>query len=112
METGEVVKVRPLRGGWQGFYTKLKRKPWMEREITLVVTPEMYKNPPVVLEGKSAEDMARVITFKGKYQEEKKVFISSMIQQRSCDADGYGMEPDEYLCGVVSHDGVFLSLLD
>ena len=112
METNKVVKVKPLRGGWQGFYTKLKRKPWMEMEITLVVTPEMYKNPPAVPEGMCAEDMARVITFKGSYHEDKKVFISSMIQQRSCDADVYGMEPDEFLCGVVSHDGVFLSLLD
>lgn len=112
METNKLVKVKPLRGGWQGFYAKLKRKPWMERTITLVVTPEMYKNPPAVPEGKSVEDMAQVITFKGSYHEDKKVFISSMIQQNSCDADGYGMEPDEYLCGVVSHDGAFLSLLD
>lgn len=110
MEQEKVIRVRPVRGRWKKYYMKMKRDPRSEVEISLIVTPDMYKNPPCFPEGFKEEDMKTVITFQGRYSNGN-VFISSLIQQNTCDEDGYGMEPDDYLDGVVSPDGIFLSLL-
>ena len=110
MEQEKVIRVRPARGGWQKYYMKMKRNPLSEVEVPLIVTPEMYENLPSLPEGIKEKDLEAVITFRGRYSDGN-VFISSLIQQNTCDEDGYGMEPDDYLCGVVSPDGIFISLL-
>lgn len=110
MEQEKVIRVRPVRGGWRKLYKKMERNPWLEEEISLIVTPEMYKNPPSIPKGKTAEDMKEVITFDAQYSCGH-VYISSLVRRNYCDEDGYGMEPDEYLSASVSKEGIFLSLL-
>lgn len=45
------------------------------------------------------------------FQKEENVRLSCCIERDYGDEDGFGVEPDVYLCGAVGEDGYFIKLL-
>lgn len=48
---------------------------------------------------------------KAKCMDDGNIYLSSLIEQNMGDCDGFGIEPDDYLVGVVAPDGTFIEPL-
>lgn len=103
----KVIKAIPRHGTWEALYERVKKargEPvWME----LKVTPELFeglRNYDLIYEAKRRKFLA----IEGRLDEVGNVRMEMCVQQNNGDGDGFGVEPDDYMCGVIGPDGIFV----
>lgn len=106
------IKAVPLNGTWESVYQKVKAKKGRPVEIKLELTDDLLnhvsrQNYDGIVKAKSKGYLA----VSASLDKEGNVRLSCCIERDYGDEDGFGVEPDVYLCGTVGEDGCFIKPL-
>lgn len=110
METFKENTAYPTTGTWGDTYERIRMYNGSPVWIKLIVTPSLFEN---------AWDASGVIRAKEKgylnieasFREDKNILLEVLVDENMGDEDGFGVEPDDYLVGVVAPDGTFVEPL-
>ena len=100
----------PTTRTWGDTYERIRRYNGSPVWIKLIVTPSLLEN---------AWDATGVIRAKEKgyldieasYREDKNILMEVLVDENMGDEDGFGVESDDYLVGVVAPNGTFIEPL-
>lgn len=106
METKKIQAI-PRRGRWEDLYEKVKKGHGDPVWIELKVTPELFgdlRNYDRIWDAKQRKFLA----IQARMKEDGNIYMDECVQQNYGDEDGFGVEPDDYMCGVIGPDGFFI----
>ncbi len=100
----------PTSGTWGETYERIRRYNGKPVWIKLKITPSLFSN---------VWDAAGVVRAKengfleieASFSEDKNIYLEVLIDENMGDEDGFGVEPDDYLVGVVAPNGTFIEPL-
>lgn len=106
------IKAVPLNATWESLYQKVKEKKgkpvWIKLQMTIDLLSHVpYQEYDGIIEAKSNG----YLEIKASMDKEGNVSLFRCIQQDLGDEDGFGVEPDEYMYGIVGSDGYFIKPL-
>lgn len=106
------IKAVPLDGTWEAVYQKVKAKKGRPVEIKLALTDDLlsnvsYQNYDGIVKAKKWG----YLPISASLDKEENVRLSCCIEKDYGDEDGFGVEPDVYLSGIVGADGYFIKPL-
>ena len=100
----------PTYGTWGEMYERIRRYNGKPVWIKLKITPSLFSN---------VWDAAGVVRAKengfleieASFSEDKNIYLEVLIDENMGDEDGFSVEPDDYLVGVVAPNGTFIEPL-
>lgn len=104
-------KAYPLSGSWQGVCNKAKKAKGKPVPVALRLTPDLLEHVSWSAAGIRRAYEIGYLEMKAESMEDGNIYLSSLIEQNMGDCDGFGVEPDDYLVGVVAPDGTFIEPL-
>lgn len=94
-------------GSWLGIHNKLKGRKGKSVWVKLETTPGLYG-----LDGDPNDgSWGRCLEMEASMNDEGNIRLRLLVDTNMGDEDGFGVEPDEYLVGTVSHDGTIIEPL-
>ena len=106
------IKAVPLNGTWESIYQKVKEKKGKHVWIKLQMTTDLLSYVPYrEYDGIIEAESKGYLEIEASMDKEGNVSLSRLIQINYGDEDGYGVEPDEYMYGIVGSDGYFIKPL-
>lgn len=100
-----------LRGSWLGVWNQVKRSKgrsvWIKLELTPHLFDQAWEGAAGIIEAKERG----YLEIEARLGYDNKIHLSVLIDQNGPDEDGYGVEPDDYLVGIVAFDGTFIERL-
>ena len=102
----------PYNDTWESLYQKVKEKKGKYVWIKLQMTNDLLSHVPYqeydgIIEAKNKGYLA----IEASVDKEGSLSLSRCIQQNLGDEDGFGVEPDEYMYGIIGSDGFFIKPL-
>ena len=107
----EPNKAYLLHGSWLGVWNQVKLRNDKPVWIKLELTPDLFVH---AWEGAAGIVRAKELGYlemKAWQGEGGNIRLSVLIDQNMGDEDGFGVEPDDYLEGIVALDGTFVEPL-
>ena len=104
-------KAYPISGVWQGVYNKAKKAKGKPVPVALRLMPGLLEHVAWSADGIRIAYENGYLEMKAKCMDDGNIYLSSLIEQNMGDCDGFGIEPDDYLVGVVAPDGTFIEPL-
>lgn len=106
----EPNRAYPTSGTWGELYERVRRYNGKPMWVKLIVTPDLFDH---------VWDAAGVVRAKKKgyleieasFRDDKNIYLEVLIDVNMGDEDGFGVEPDDYLGGIVSPSGSFVEPL-
>ena len=101
------IQAIPRNGSWESLYERVKKGHGKLVWIELKVTPELFGNLynyDTIWEAKRRKFYA----VEARITENGCVYLEDCVQQDFGDEDGFGVEPDIYMCGLIGPDGYFI----
>lgn len=102
------VQAIPRNGSWESLYERVKKGHGSPVWIELKVTPELFgnlHNYDAIWEAKQRKFLA----IEARIAEEGHLYLEKCVEQGFGDEDGFGVEPDTYMCGLIGQDGFFIT---
>ena len=100
-----------LRGSWLGVWNQVKLrkgKPvWIKLELTPGLLERVWSGAAGIVRAKERG----YLEIEARLGDDNKIHLSVLIDQNGPDEDGFGVEPDDYLVGIVAWDGTFIEQL-
>ena len=107
----EPNKAYPTSGMWIGTYNRVKHAKGKPIWIRLEVTPDLFSHvhwsPVGIVEALEKG----YLEIEASHMGNGNVRLSVLIDENMGDEDGFGVEPDDYLEGIVAPDGSFVEPL-
>lgn len=101
----------PTHGNWAEVWNQVKQlegKPiWIELELT----PDLFDHSGTWASGIVRAKERGYLAIQAWLGDDNNVHLSVIIDQDTGDGDGFGVEPDDYLVGIVAPDGTFIEPL-
>lgn len=95
------------KGSWQGVWSKVKKakgKPvWITLELPTSEDPALSCYGVVWLSRRAKE--LGYLEMEARLGDDNLIYLSGLVNQNTGDEYGFGVEPDDYLHGVVDHNG-------
>lgn len=102
----------PLHGTWETIMKQLVELKGKKLPIKLRVTPGLFRDSDTWATGINKAIEQGYIGMDALLLSDDKIYLSTFIEEGYMgDEDGFGVEPDNYLCGTVSPDGTFIEPL-
>lgn len=108
---GKSEKACPLHGSWLGVWNQVKMRKGRPMWIKLKLTPDLFAYAGTCAAGIVRAMERGYLEIKASLLFDNYVHLSVLIDENLGDEDGFGVEPDEYLEGVVAPDGTFIEPL-
>ena len=98
-----------LRGSWLGVWNQVKQRKayWIKLELTPDLFVHARDGAAVIVRAKERG----YLEIEARLGEDNTIHLSVLIDQNGPDEDGFGVEPDDYLVGIVAPDGTFIEPL-
>ena len=103
-----------VSGSWLGVSSGLKNPKKSKRKsvwIKLELTPDLFSHVSYGVSGIDRAYEKGYLEMEASRMEDGNIYLSVLIDQNMGDEDGFGVEPDDYLVGVVALDGTFIKPL-
>lgn len=100
-----------LHGSWLGVWSQVKKRKGKPVWIELELTPDLFAH---AWEGAAGIIRAKELGYleiEARLGNDNNIHLSVLIDQNGPDEDGFGVEPDDYLVGIVAPDGTFIAPL-
>lgn len=117
MKKGKIYesnKVYPTSASWLSVYNSTKNAKRPKRTsvwIKLRLTPDLFSHVQWEAPGIVRARERGYLEIEAWRRPDGNVRLSVLIAQNMGDEDGFGVEPDEYLVGIVAPDGTFIEPL-
>ena len=107
----EPNKAYPLSGRWNGLYNRVSSHRGKPVWVKLALTPDLFSEVGWTPRGITEALEKGYLDIQAQSNGDGNIFLSVMIDENLGDEDGFGVEPDDYLVGVVARDGTFIEKL-
>lgn len=101
------VQAIPRNGSWESLYERVKkahgRPVWIEIKVTPDLFGDLY-NYDSIWEAKQR----KFLSIEARITEEGNLYLEECVEQDFGDEDGFGVEPDTYMSGLIGKDGFFI----
>jgi len=104
-------KVYPISGSWLDVYNSIKNPKRTSVWIKLELTPDLFSHVQWEASGIIRARENGYLEIEAWRSPDGNVRLSVLVEQNMGDEDGFGVEPDEYLVGIVAPDGTFVEPL-
>lgn len=101
------IQAIPRHGTWEALYERVKKAHGEFVWIELKVTPELFgklRNYDAIWEAKKR----KFLSIEARITEEGNLYLEECVEQDFGDEDGFGVEPDTYMSGLIDSDGYFI----
>lgn len=96
---------------WEELYQKVKLKKGRGVTIELKVTEDLFSGIAWLYDGIERAKDQGYLSIEAKLDNDVNVSLFRCIQHNLGDEDGFGVEPDEYMYGIIGSDGYFIKPL-
>lgn len=106
MEEKRILAI-PRHGSWEALYERVKKGQGKPVWIELKVTPELFGNIynyDAIWEAKQR----KFLSIEARMKDDGNLYLEKCVEQDFGDEDGFGVEPDTYMCGLIGPDGFFI----
>ena len=100
-----------LRGSWLGVWNQVKQRKGMPVWIKLELTPDLFAHAWDGAAGIIRAKERGYLEIEARLGYDHNIHLSVLIDQNGPDEDGFGVEPDDYLVGIVTPYGTFIEPL-
>ena len=101
------VQAISRNGSWESLYERVKkahgRPVWIEIKVIPDLFGDLY-NYDSIWEAKQR----RFLSIEARITEEGNLYLEECVEQDFGDEDGFGVEPDTYMSGLIGKDGFFI----
>ena len=101
----------PKSGTWEALYARVRNHNGKPVWIKLKVTPDLFNHTWESAAGVVRAQEKGYLEIEASFREDKNIYLEVLIDENMGDEDGFGVEPDDYLVGVVAPDGTFIEPL-
>ena len=101
----------PLHGSWMGVWNQVMQRNGKAMWIKLALTPDLFDHSGTWASGIVRAQERGYLEIEAWLGDDNYVHLSVLINQNGGDEDGFGVEPDDYLEGIVAPDGSFVEPL-
>lgn len=104
------IQAIPRNGSWEALYERVKKEHGYPVWIELKVTPELFgdlRNYDLIWEAKQR----KFLYIEARMKDDGNIYLEKCVQQNYGDEDGFGVEPDDYMFGIIGPDGYFIKPL-
>ena len=101
-------------GAWQGVCSALKNLKASKRGtawVRLEVTPDLFSHVYRTILDVDLACERGYLEMEASHMEDGNIYLSVLVDENLGDEDGFGVEPDDYLVGIVAPDGTFVEPL-
>ena len=106
-----MIKAVPRNGTWEELYQKVKDKKGRNVWIELKVTEDLFRGITGCYDGIERAKEQGYLEIEAKLDKNGNMRFFKCVQQNFGDEDGFGVEPDDYMCGTIGSDGYFVEVL-
>jgi hypothetical protein len=110
----EPNKAYLVSGSWLDVSSGLKNPKKAKRQsvwVKLEITPDLFDHADSSAAGIIRAYERGYLEIKASLNDDGNIYLSVLVDQNMGDEDGFGVEPDSYLEGVVALDGTFVEPL-
>jgi len=100
----------PIGKSWKEIYNELKELNGKRMWINLELTQDLFEHSDNVYGVRNAYAKG-FLEIEARLNEDNNVVLCVLAEQNGGDSDGFGVEPDYWLQGVVAPDGTFVKPL-
>ncbi len=105
-----MIKAIPRNGSWEELYERVRSKKgrpeWIELKVTSELFGDLYD-----YDGIWEAKQKKFLSIEARMNDDGTISLMKCVQQNYGDEDGFGVEPDDYLGGLIGRDGYFIKPL-
>ena len=101
----------PTSGTWEVLYARVRNHNGKPVWIKLKVTPDLFNHAWESAAGVVRAKEKGYLEIEASFREDKNIYLEVLIDENMGDEDGFGVEPDDYLVGIVAPNGTFVEPL-
>ncbi len=106
----EPNRAYPTSGTWEELYERVRRYNGKPVWVKLKVTPDLFDHIWDTVGVARAKEKGH-LEIEASFCEDKNIYLEVLIDENMGDEDGFGVEPDDYLVGIVSPSGTCIEPL-